>query len=125
MWATIVGNIRLLRSGSAIVPPFWTESRTSSIARSRWTLPAVAPVISIACRIGTPACTRPEKVRDQRASAILWIASPILAGIFSLIVSHCAVPISLFFHFLIRKTMPTVPAMSRYHRRVRGARRRR
>ncbi len=63
-------------------------------------LPAVLPVISIAWRIGTPACTRPEKVRDQRASAILWITSPILAGIFSFIVSHCRWPIALFFHFL-------------------------
>ena len=78
----------LSRSGWAIVPPRWTDFFTSSIARSMWALPAVVAVMSIACSSGTPECTRPEKVRDQRASAILWITSPILAGNFSFMESH-------------------------------------
>ena len=78
-------------------------------------LPAVLAVMSIACSSGTPLCTRPEKVRDQRASAILWITSPIFAGSFSLIASHCQRPHELFFHFWKPITMPTVPKMNRYH----------
>ena len=58
-------------------------------------LPEVSPVIWIACRIGTPALTEPEKVRDQRAKAIFWTTSPILNGILSFIRSVTARPCSV------------------------------
>src|SRR3954453_22680780 len=61
--------------------------------------PEVWPVILIDWRRGTPEATVPAKVRDQRASAAFWITSPILKGIFSLSLSHCGRPHSLFFHW--------------------------
>ena len=56
-------------------------------------------MISIASSIGTPAATRPEKVREKRASATFWTMSPIFIGIFSLNVSHCTLPRSELFQF--------------------------
>ena len=79
------------------VPPFLTESRTSSIAFSITVLPEVRPVMSIASSIGTPAAIRPEKVREKRASATFWTMSPIFIGNFSLRRSHCMRPRSEFF----------------------------
>ena len=49
------GKIGASRSGAEIEPPDLTEAITSSIARSTTVLPAVLPVTSIACMIGTPA----------------------------------------------------------------------
>jgi hypothetical protein len=53
--ATMAGKIGASLSGAAIEPPDFTDSMTSSIARSTTVLPAVLPVTSIACMIGTPA----------------------------------------------------------------------
>ena len=60
-------------------------------------LPAVWPEIWIACRIGTPEETVPEKVRDQRASATFWTTSPTFAGMRSLKRSQARRPRSVFF----------------------------
>ena len=89
IWATIGGNALALFSGSAIVPPAFTEVITSSIERSMTALPAVLPVISIACRIGTPAEVSDDSVRDQRAIATFWTTSPIFIGMRSLNASQC------------------------------------
>ena len=43
-------------------------------------LPAVLPVISMACRIGTPAVVSELRVRDQRAMATFCTTSPIFIG---------------------------------------------
>ena len=60
-------------------------------------LPEVSPVSLIACSIGTPAETEPEKVRDQRARATFWITSPILAGNRSMNLSQTSFPPSVRF----------------------------
>ena len=62
----------------------------------------------IACSIGTPAETEPEKVRDQRARATFWTTSPILNGIRSLARSQTSRPRSVFFQ--LKK--PTTSATS-------------
>ena len=92
MCETIGGNTLARASGSEIVPPDLTEVITSSIDRSITALPAVLPVISIACMIGTPAEISDENVRDQRAIATFWTTSPIFSGIRSLNASHCGRP---------------------------------
>ena len=51
----MAGKIGASLSGAAIEPPDLTDSMTSSIARSTTVLPAVLPVTSMACMIGTPA----------------------------------------------------------------------
>ncbi len=53
--ATIGGKIGALLSGSAIEPPDLTDSMTAAMALSTTALPAVWPVTSMACMIGTPA----------------------------------------------------------------------
>ena len=78
------GKTGAFLSGSAIVPPWRTDSMTSPIAFSMHQLPAVWPVISSACTSGTPALTSALSVRDQRASAIFWTMSPIFIGMRSL-----------------------------------------
>jgi hypothetical protein len=55
-------------------------------------LPAVIPVISIACMIGTPADTSDANVRDQRAIATFCTTSPIFIGTLSLNASQCGRP---------------------------------
>ena len=72
-------------------------------------LPAVSPVSLIACSIGTPEETAPEKVRDQRASATFWITSPILDGSLSLKRSQSSWPRSVFFHLKKPKTAEPAP----------------
>src|SRR4029077_16905169 len=57
----------------------------------------VSPVSWIACSIGTPEETEPEKVRDQRASATFWITSPILNGRRRVKRAHWSLPRSVFF----------------------------
>ena len=49
--------------------------------------------------IGTPEATAPEKVRDQRAIAALRTMSPMWIGMRRLIRSHCALPLSVLFHW--------------------------
>ena len=71
-------------------------------------------MILIDCRIGTPAATVPEKVRDQRASETLWTTSPILKGIFSFARSHCTRPRSVFFHWTKPTITPTVAGSRMY-----------
>jgi hypothetical protein len=56
------------------------EAITDAIDSSITALPAVLPVISIACMIGTPAETSDENVRDQRAIATFCTTSPIFSG---------------------------------------------
>src|SRR3954452_22364044 len=94
------GKIGASLRGSAIEPPDLTDSMTSAIAFSTTELPAVCPVISMACMIGTPAEYSAANVRDQRASAIFWTVTPILNGNFSRIWSHCGRPIFDVRHFL-------------------------
>ncbi len=102
-------------SGAAIDPPDLTDSMTASIASSSTALPAVWPVTSIACMIGTPAEYMAEKVRDQRASAIFWTVWPILNGIRRRTRSHCGRPQSDLRHFLKPTTVPTETAIRMYH----------
>ena len=73
--------------------------------------PAVSPVSLIACSIGTPDETAPEKVRDQRANATFCTTSPIFAGSFSVKRSQARWPASVFFHLKKRKTATTNPGM--------------
>src|SRR3954462_5091850 len=94
------GKIGASLSGSGIEPPDLTDSMTSYIAFSTTELPAVWPVISIACMIGTPAEKSAAKVRDQRASAIFWTVTPILNGNFRRTRSHCGRPQEHVRHFL-------------------------
>ena len=77
-------------------------------------LPAVWPVTSIACMIGTPAEYSAEKVRDQRASEIFWTVRPILNGMRRRNLSHCGRPHGDVFHFLKPTTTPTVPPIRMY-----------
>src|SRR5215210_4197736 len=100
IWATIDGKIVASRSGAAIEPPDLTDSMTESIASSIRVLPAVWPVTSIACMIGTPAEYRAENVRDQRARAIFWAVRPIFAGKRMRIRSHWGRPQEELRHFL-------------------------
>src|SRR5436309_813800 len=92
MCETIGGNTLAPASGSASVPPDFTETITSAIEASTTALPAVLPVISIDWMIGTPALVNDEKVRDQRAIATFWTTSPIFIGILSLNASHRGLP---------------------------------
>src|SRR3954452_14190383 len=94
------GKIGDSLSGSAMEPPDLTDSMTSTIAFSTTELPAVWPVISMACMIGTPAAYSAEKVRDQRASEIFWTVWPILKGNFRRTASHCGRPQLDERHFL-------------------------
>ena len=52
---TMPGKIGLSFSGAEIEPPPLTLATTASMARSTTVLPAVLPVTSMACMIGTPA----------------------------------------------------------------------
>src|SRR5689334_213969 len=92
MWETIDGKALQRRSGSEIVPPDLTEVMTSPIDFSTTALPAVLPVISIACSTGTPAEESAANVRDQRAMATFWTTSPIFIGIRNLKLSQCSRP---------------------------------
>lgn len=118
MCTTIEGKTDTCLSGAEMVPPRLTESCTLAMARSTTTLPAVLPVISMACRIGTPACTSAERVRDQRASATFWTTSPIFMGMRKRKVSHCGRPFFDFFHFRKPHTDSAVTPISTYHRPV-------
>ena len=69
----------------------------------------MSPVSLIACSIGTPAETEPEKVRDQRASATFWITSPILNGIRRMMRSQVSLPRSVFFHLKKAKKLSARP----------------
>src|SRR3954470_11482759 len=114
IWETMAGKAEDSLSGVAIWPPDLTDSTTSSMARSMTELPAVWPVTSIACRIGTPAEYRAEKVRDQRASAIFWTVSPSFIGSFIRKASHWGRPQDEVFHLRKATTTPTKPATIRY-----------
>src|SRR3954447_9563658 len=94
------GKMGASLSGAEIEPPDFTEAITSSITRSTTVLPAVWPVTSIACMIGTPAEYSAENVRDQRARAIFCTVAPILTGRRRRSWSHCGRPHDDFFHFL-------------------------
>src|SRR4051794_39425968 len=83
--------------GAASEPPRLTEPYISSIAFSTTTLPAVSPVSWIACSIGTPEDTAPEKVRDQRARATFCTTSPILNGMCKVNLPQMSLPRSVFF----------------------------
>src|SRR3954471_22212685 len=109
------GKIGDSLSGSAIEPPDLTDSITSAIAFSTTELPAVWPVISIACMIGTPAAYRAEKVRDQRASEIFWTVTPMLKGNFRRTASHCGRPHEDLRHFLNAIGSTMAAPISRYH----------
>ena len=74
------------------MPPALTDAITSAIDRSTTALPAVWPVISIACSTGTPADDSDANVRDQRAIATFCTISPIFIGIRSLNASHFGRP---------------------------------
>src|ERR1051325_2833690 len=103
------------RSGAEIVPPDLTEVITSPIDFSITALPAVLPVISIACRIGTPADVSDDSVRDQRAIATFWTTSPIFIGIRSLKASQCG---RAHLDLRIHKNVPTptpTNTINRYH----------
>ena len=63
-------------------------------------LPEVLPVISMACRIGTPELTSVAMVRLKRATAIFWMTGPSFMGSFSLIRSQVRLPCSVFFEAL-------------------------
>ncbi len=90
--ATIAGNAEHWRSGAEIVPPPLTDVITSPIDFSITALPAVLPVISIACMIGTPAEVSDDSVRDHRAIATFCTTSPIFIGTRSLNASHLSRP---------------------------------
>src|SRR5918998_5320816 len=118
IWATMLGKIGASRSGAAIEPPDLTDSITLAIESSTTVLPAVWPVTSIACMIGTPAEYSAEKVRDQRASAIFWTVLPILKGIRRRRRSHWGRPHDDDFHLRKPMTSATAPPSSRYQRPV-------
>src|SRR5690349_22281597 len=103
------------RSGAEIVPPDLTEVITSPIDFSITALPAVLPVISIACMIGTPAEVSADSVRDQRAIATFWTTSPIFIGMRSLKASHLSRAVWLRFIAMNPPTPPTRNRISRYH----------
>ena len=65
-------------------------------------------MISTACRIGTPAWTRPENVLDQRARQTFCTVSPIFSGMRSLKASHLGLPQSLFLNLRKPTIVPTV-----------------
>src|SRR5438045_1509251 len=109
------GKIGFSFSGAEIDPPDLTEAMTSSIARSTTVLPAVLPVTSIACMIGTPAEQSGENVRDQRASAIFCTVLPMLTGMRSRNLSHCGRPQSDFFQRRNATTRLTEPNSRMYH----------
>src|SRR5918992_3371921 len=113
--ATIAGKIGASLSGAAIEPPDLTDSMTDSIAFSTMALPAVWPVTSIACMIGTPAEYSAENVRDQRARAIFWTVWPILNGIRRRRRSHCGRPHEDLRHLRKPTTLPTATAIRMYH----------
>ncbi len=54
------------------------------------TLPAALPVMSMACRIGTPEVMSVPSVREKRATASLRMISPMPMGMRSLKRSHAA-----------------------------------
>src|SRR3954447_1449837 len=112
------GKMGASLSGAEIEPPDFTEAITSSITRSTTVLPAVLPVTSIACMIGTPAEYSAANVRDQRASEIFWTVLPILNGKRRRIASHCGRPQEEVFHFLKPTTLPTASASRMYQRPV-------
>ena len=91
---------------------------TSAIAFSTTALPAVWPVTSIACMIGTPAEYRAANVRDPRARAIFWTVLPILKGIFRRRRSHCGRPLVEVRHFLNAIGRPIATAIRTYQRDV-------
>src|SRR5437763_10857320 len=109
------GNTREFLSGWEIVPPDLTESITCPIDSSTTALPAVFPVISSACMIGTPAAVSEDSVRDHRASATFCTTSPIFIGIRNLIRSHCARPVLVPLHLKNETTTPTQTTRTMSH----------
>ena len=92
---TMAGNTETFVSGSVIDWPSLTLFCTSTMASSITTLPAAWPVISMACRMGTPEVMSVPSVREKRATASLRTISPMPMGMCSLKRSHTCVPRSV------------------------------
>ena len=82
-------------SGAVMDCPSLTLCCTSTMASSMTTLPAAWPVISMACRMGTPEVMSVPSVREKRATASLRMISPMPMGMCSLKRSHDVVPRSV------------------------------
>src|SRR5579884_905652 len=115
MCATIGGNTWAAASGSEIVPPLLTEAITSPIEASTTALPAVLPVMSSACMIGTPAEVSDESVRDHRAIATFCTMSPIFIGTRSLNASQRGRPHLERLTYTNPTTVTISTASTRYH----------
>ena len=77
------------------------------MASSITTLPAAWPVISMACRMGTPDVMSVPSVREKRAMASLRMISPMPMGMCSLKRSHTCVPRSV----RLSRSSPQMAAM--------------
>ena len=84
-------------------------------ASSTTQLPEVWAVISSALMMSTPAATRVESVRENRAIVTLRTTCPIFIGIFSLIRSHSCRPGSVFLYFRIPKAVRPIAGKMMYH----------
>src|SRR5215212_8154500 len=89
-------------------------SRTASLlfrrAFSTTQLPEDVAVISMDCKIGTPAALRVARVRAKRARVAFFTTSPILAGILRTARPHTFLPRSDFFHRKNRYTPSPIAA---------------
>src|SRR5450756_211019 len=104
---TMAGNTLTPSSGLVIDCPSLTLCCTSIMAFSMTALPAAWPVISMACRMGTPEVMSVPSVREKRATASLRTISPMPIGMCSLKRSQTIVPRAV----LLSRRMPQMRAM--------------